>query len=52
MPDPDRVVFQTASSGTISGRQLMDEIKRQTPIAREFLEVVASTAAELVIKRL
>ena len=52
LPDPDRVVYQSASSGTVSGRQLMEEIKKQTPIAREFLEVVADTAAELVMKRL
>jgi DNA-binding response OmpR family regulator len=52
LPDPDRVVYQSASSGAVSGRQLMEEIKRQTPIAREFLELVANTAAELVIKRL
>jgi DNA-binding NtrC family response regulator len=51
MPDPDRVVYQTTSSGAVSGRQLMEEIKRQTPIAREFLELVASTAAELVVQR-
>lgn len=30
----------------------MEEIKKQTPIAREFLELVAGTAAELVMKRL
>jgi DNA-binding response OmpR family regulator len=52
LPDPDRVVYQTASSGTVSGRQLMEEIKHQTSIAREFLELVANTAAELVIHRL
>jgi DNA-binding response OmpR family regulator len=52
LPDPDRVVYQTASSGPVSGRQLMEEIQRQTPIAREFLELVAGTAAELVIQRL
>jgi len=52
LPAPDRVVYQSASSGTVSGRQLMEEIKKQTPIAREFLELVAGTAAELVIKRL
>jgi DNA-binding NtrC family response regulator len=52
LPDPDRVVYQSASSGTVSGRQLMEEIKKQTPIAREFLELVAGTAVELVIKRL
>jgi DNA-binding response OmpR family regulator len=52
LPDPDRVVYQTASSGAVSGRQLMEEIKRQSPIAREFLQLVANTAAELVIQRL
>jgi CheY-like chemotaxis protein len=52
LPDPDRVVYQSASSGTVSGRQLMEEIKRQTPVAREFLELVADTAAELVMTRL
>jgi DNA-binding NtrC family response regulator len=52
LPDPDRVVYQSASSGPVSGRQLMEEIKKQTPIAREFLELVAGTAAELVMKRL
>ena len=52
LPDPDRVVYQTASSGTVTGRQLMEEIKKQSPIGREFLERVASTAAELVMKRL
>ncbi|MFZ1934021.1 MAG: response regulator [Thermoguttaceae bacterium] len=52
LPDPDRVVYQSASSGSVSGRQLMEEIKKQTPIAREFLELVAGTAAELVMKRL
>jgi hypothetical protein len=30
----------------------MEEIKHQTSIAREFLELVANTAAELVIHRL
>jgi DNA-binding response OmpR family regulator len=52
LPDPDRVVYQTASSGSVTGRQLMEEIKRQSAIGREFLELVASTAAELVITRL
>jgi DNA-binding response OmpR family regulator len=52
LPDKDRVVYQSASSGRVTGRQLMEEIKRQSPVAREFLELVASTAAELVIKRL
>jgi DNA-binding response OmpR family regulator len=52
LPDPDRVVYQTASAGSITGRQLMEEIKKQSPIGREFLELVASTAAELVVKRL
>ena len=52
LPDPDRVVYQSASFGGVSGRQLMEEIKKQTPVAREFLELVAGTAAELVMKRL
>lgn len=52
LPDPDRVVYQSASSGAVSGRQLMEEIAKQTPIAREFIELVAGTAAELVMKRL
>ena len=52
LPDPDRVVYQSVSSGAVSGRQLMEEIKGQTPIAREFLELVANTATELVIHRL
>jgi DNA-binding response OmpR family regulator len=52
LPDPDRVVYQSASSGSITGRQLMEEIRRQSSIGREFLELVASTAAELIVKRL
>ena len=52
LPDPDRVVYQSASSGAMTGRQLMEEIKKQSPTAREFLELVASTATELVMKRL
>jgi DNA-binding NtrC family response regulator len=52
LPDPDRVVYQTASSQSVTGRQLMEEIKKQSPTGREFLELVASTAAELVVKRL
>ncbi len=52
LPDPDRVVYQTASSGTVTGRQLMEEIRKQSSIGREFLERVASTAVELVVKRL
>jgi DNA-binding response OmpR family regulator len=52
LPDPDRVVYQTASSQRITGRQLMDEIKKQSPVAREFLEQVASVAVELVVTRL
>ena len=52
LPDPDRVVYQTASSGRVTGRQLMEEIRKQSAIGREFLELVASTAAELVVKRL
>ena len=52
LPDPDRVVYQTASSGRVTGRQLMEEIRKQSPIGREFLELVASTAAELVVERL
>jgi DNA-binding response OmpR family regulator len=52
LPDPDRVVYESASSGPVSGRQLMEEVRRQTPIAREFLELVAGTAAELVMNRL
>jgi len=51
LPDPDRVVFQTAS-GRVTGRQLMEEIRRQSPLGREFLERVASTAVELVVNRL
>ena len=52
LPDPDRVVYRTASSQTVTGRQLMEEISKQSLIAREFLERVAGVAAELVIKRL
>ena len=52
LPDPDGVVYQTASAQTVTGRQLMEEISKQSPIAREFLERVAGVAAELVIKRL
>ena len=52
LPDPDRVVYRSASSGAMTGRKLMEEIRKQSPIAREFLELVAGTAAELVMERL
>lgn len=52
LPDPDRVLYETASSQAVTGRQLMEEITKQSPIAREFLERVASVAIELVVKRL
>jgi len=52
LPDPDRVVYETASSQTVTARQLMNEISGGSPIGREFLERVASVAVELVMKRL
>ena len=52
LPDPDRVIYKTSSHQNMTGRQLMDEIRKQSPTAREFLELVASTAAELIVERL
>ena len=46
MPDPQRVIFQSASHGPITGKQLMDEITRQSEVGREFLDLVAGMAAE------
>lgn len=51
LPDPDRVMYHTAS-GSVTGRQLMEEICKQSSLGREFLARVASTAAELVVTRL
>ena len=52
LPDPTKVVYQTASGRTVSAQQLMEEIQRQSPEGREFIRQVAAVAVELVTKRL
>ena len=52
LPDPSKVVYQTASGMNVSATQLMDEVQRQSPTGREFIQQVTSVAVELVIKRL
>lgn len=52
VPNPDTVVFQTASGRQVSAKKLMDEIERQTSEGQEFLNQVTSVAIELISKRL
>ncbi len=52
LPDPNKVVYQTAAGRTVSAQQLMEEIQRQSPDGRDFIRQVAGVAVELMTKRL
>ena len=52
LPDPSKVVYQTASGRNVSATELIDEVQRQSPTGRELIQQVMSVAVELVIKRL
>jgi DNA-binding response OmpR family regulator len=52
LPEPDKVVFNTASGRAITANALMNEVRNQTDLGQEFVQKVMSLAAELVVKRL
>jgi DNA-binding NtrC family response regulator len=52
LPDPTKVVYQTASGKSVSARDLLDAVQRQSPTGREFIQQVTGVAVELVMKRL
>ena len=52
LPDPNRVVFQTASGKQVSAKDLLAEIESQSEEGRAFVEHVMRVAVELISKRL
>jgi DNA-binding response OmpR family regulator len=52
LPDPNKVVYQTASGRNVSASELNDEVQRQSPTGREFIRRVTGVAVELVMTRL
>lgn len=51
-PEPDKAVYTTTSGHSVTARQLMEEVRRQTPVGREFIRQVEGVAAELIVTRL
>ena len=52
LPDPTKVVFNTASGREITANVLIKELRDQTEVGREFVQKVMSLATELIVKRL
>lgn len=52
LPDPERVVYQTASGRQVTATELRDSIEKQTPEGQEFIGQVSGVAVELIMKRL
>jgi CheY-like chemotaxis protein len=52
LPDPGKVVFNTASGRAVSADDLINEIREQTAIGKEFVCKVLGLATELIVKRM
>ncbi len=52
LPDPDRVLFQTASGRKVSARQILQEIQDQSQDGIDFIRGVMEVGVELIATRL
>jgi CheY-like chemotaxis protein len=52
LPDPTKVVFNTASGRAITANVLINELRDQSGLGQEFVQKVMSLAAELIVERL